>query len=73
MSSSDSDCEKTEEQYDRENALIDEMFPNAKFSIAIDWEEVRSEAQFRLRSEQFRLRSDRPTAECLRQRNVSRT
>ena len=40
MSSSDSDCEKTEEQYDREHALIDEMFPNAKFTIAIDYDDL---------------------------------
>lgn len=32
--------EKTEEEMEREIALIDEMFPDAQFSIAIDLEEM---------------------------------
>jgi len=40
-SDSDSDIdEKTEEQYERERKLIEEMFPNAKFDIAIDFSEL---------------------------------
>ena len=33
-------CEKTEEEYEHEQRLIDEMFPNAKFSIAIDYDDL---------------------------------
>ena len=40
MSSSDSDCEKTEEEYEHEQRLIDEMFPTAKFSISIDYNDI---------------------------------
>jgi hypothetical protein len=32
--------EKTEEQYERENEEIEKMFPNAKFTIAINIEEL---------------------------------
>lgn len=34
------DDEKTDEQYDQENQLIDEMFPNAQFTIAVDFKKL---------------------------------
>ena len=34
------DDEKTDEQYDREIQLIDEMFPNAEFAIAVGFENL---------------------------------
>ena len=38
--SSDEPDEKTEEQYEYKFEQIDKMFPNAKFTIAIDIEEL---------------------------------
>lgn len=41
MSCPDSDsCEKTDEQYNYEQSLINNMFPTMKFSISIDYDDL---------------------------------